>query len=198
MTAAIFAFYLLCIPITAHAQMSLPTINPMVMTTFAKQDVLSQHLMQLEREQGDDAPADDGEVGTSMSGLTFRSDPSRTQQNLRNFVARTPGEEGKAALRQLVASQPRIIEEVSVSLAPYGLDASNVGDAYALWWMNAWLVSEKRDEDPDAATIQSVKEQVYRSFLQQKRWWEQAMPKSRNWLKHSCCRLKFSPVPWIS
>ena len=91
---------------------------------------------------------------------SFRNDPKRTQQNLRTFIKRTPEGDARKELKRLLDSQPTIIEDIGRDIRPYGLDPHDVADAYALWWMNAWLVANKRDEDPSRGTIAMVKQQV--------------------------------------
>ncbi len=100
------------------------------------------------------------------AGVTFTyvHSPQRTQQNLANFVERTPNPGAKSELRAMIAAQPGIMEEIRTSIRPYGLDSHNVADAYALWWINSWLVSEKRHDDADRATIDAVKRQVRAAF----------------------------------
>lgn len=64
----------------------------------------------------------------------------------------------------MIAAQPTIIQDISTAIRPYGLDARDVADAYALWWINSWLVANKRDEDPDRGTIAMVKQQARNAF----------------------------------
>lgn len=89
---------------------------------------------------------------------------ARTQQNLRNFVARTPDPAARANLEQMFAAQPKLMEEISAGAKSFGFDPYDVADAYAMWWMNAWLVANKRDEVPDNGTIAMVKNQVRNAF----------------------------------
>jgi hypothetical protein len=100
----------------------------------------------------------------SSVATTYRSSPTRTQQNLRNFVARTPDPAARTNLEQMIAAQPGIMDEISAGARSFGFDPHNVADAYAMWWMNAWLVANKRDEVPDNGTIAMVKSQVRNAF----------------------------------
>ena len=155
----VLLFVLFLAPASALAQMSLPTIDPMVLTTFARQDVLSQHLMQLEEES--EAASQEAEA----LDFSYDYDSARTRQNMRAFVARTPNPVAKSELQALFSARPGIMEDIRVAYRGYGFDPDNMVDAYALWWMNAWLVSVKRDEDPDRATIEAVKRQVNAAFV---------------------------------
>lgn len=103
-------------------------------------------------------------VPATGAEFTYRYDRARTRQNLRNFVARTPVEAGRAELERQLAAQPGLMDEISTAARSFGFDPHNVADAYAMWWMNAWLVASKRDEVPDAATVEAVKRQVRKAF----------------------------------
>lgn len=96
--------------------------------------------------------------------FTYRYESARTLENLRNFVARTPVEAGRAELERQVAAQPGLMDEISAGARSFGFDPHNVADAYAMWWMNAWLVANKRDEVPDRRTVEAVKRQVRNAF----------------------------------
>ncbi len=156
-------------------------------------DVLSPHLNAIEfgrqNEQAADASSGDdvyigesavGSIGQSLvlglvapaqaSGAarsldaSYHYDRSRTSQNIRTFIQRTPVNKGRAELEQMFAAQPTLFDDLRRALQPHGLDTYNVADAYALWWINAWLVANKRDEDPDQGTIAMVKHQVRNAF----------------------------------
>lgn len=103
-------------------------------------------------------------VPATCAEFTYRYDRARTRQNLRNFVARTPVEAGRAELERQLAAQPGLMDEISTAARSFGFDPHNVADAYAMWWMNAWLVANKRDEVPDAATVEAVKRQARQAF----------------------------------
>lgn len=98
------------------------------------------------------------------ASFIYRQDRNRTQKNLRTFINSAPNAAAKAELEQLLSAQPNIMTEIRQGIAPYGFDGNNVADAYALWWINSWLVANKRDEDPDRGTVAMVKQQVYNAF----------------------------------
>jgi hypothetical protein len=100
----------------------------------------------------------------TAADFTYRYDRARTQQNLRNFVARTPDPAARASFEQMFAAQPTLMADIRAGIRPYGLDSHNVADAYAMWLINAWLASEKRNVDTDPATVGAVKRQIYGSF----------------------------------
>jgi hypothetical protein len=109
----------------------------------------------------------DGEFAEADSpdaSFTFVSSRPRTQQNLRNFVARTPDPAARASLSQTFASQPDLMEAIGAAMRGYGFDPHNVADAYAVWWINVWGASRKTNIEPDAATVEAVKRQVRSAF----------------------------------
>jgi hypothetical protein len=95
---------------------------------------------------------------------SYQYSPARSQQNLRSMLSRTPDPAARAELQQMFAAQPTLMDDIAAGVRAYGFDPHNVADAYAVWWMNAWLVANKRDEVPDSGTIAMVKQQVYAAF----------------------------------
>jgi hypothetical protein len=110
---------------------------------------------------GHDLQADRSE---SPVTTTYRYSPQRTQQNLRNFVARTPDPAARENLEQMVAAQPGIMDEIGAGVKAYGFDPHNLVDAYAVWWINVWGASQKTDTEPDKTTAEAVKQQVRNAF----------------------------------
>jgi hypothetical protein len=92
--------------------------------------------------------------------FTFTPSRARTQQNLRNFVAKTPDQAARANLEQMFAAQPTLMDDISNGIRGYGFDPHNVADAYAVWMINIWGASQKRNIEPDAATVAAVKQQA--------------------------------------
>jgi hypothetical protein len=104
----------------------------------------------------DDAPS----AEAPSSSFTYRYSPQRTQQNLRNFIARTPDPAARANLEQTLAAQPTLMNEISAAVRVYGFDPHNVADAYAVWWINVWGASQMQNIEPDPETVEAVKRQV--------------------------------------
>lgn len=84
--------------------------------------------------------------------LTFRPSPQRRQANVERL------------LDSLRRTQPAVHEELSAlgaqgkqfdliggAIAPYGLSTDNIGDAYAYWWIHAWLAwaGDTSDQTPE-------------------------------------------------
>jgi hypothetical protein len=125
-----------------------------------QRELLERRLEQREpRQQGEQAAP-----VAPRASFAFTPSRSRTKANIGNFVARTPNPAARAELEQMFAAQPGLMDDLAAGARANGFDPHNVADAYALWWMNAWDASEKRDSKPDAATVAAVRQQVYAAF----------------------------------
>jgi len=108
------------------------------------------------QSRADDAPS----AALPSSSFTYRYSRQRTQQNLRNFIARTPDPVARTNLEQTLAAQLALMDVISADVRAYGFDPHNVADAYAVWWINVWGASQKKNIEPDPATLEAVKRQV--------------------------------------
>ena len=104
---------------------------------------------------------DAGEAPTDAS-LSYNSDPARTRRNLQGFAQRAARADPAAGqqLSELFRDQPDIVAQTGAMVSGFGLDLSNVADAYALWWMSAWLGANRRTDTPDVSTIAAVRQQA--------------------------------------
>lgn len=93
--------------------------------------------------------------------LTYTPSPDRRRDNLARFVAksRTRDPQGAARLERLFASQD-VIGRIQREMAGYGFRANDVADAYAAWWINAWLAAHGRTADPSRTQIDAVRAQA--------------------------------------
>ncbi|MHA6316178.1 DUF6683 family protein [Altererythrobacter sp. CAU 1778] len=107
-----------------------------------------------------------GPAASGAPSLDYRRDKRRTRQNLAEFVERTAATDKAAAreLEKLFAFQPNIMDEIGGVMQSYGLDPANVADAYALWWMSAWLVANQRQDTPTKSTFAAVRDQARNAF----------------------------------
>ena len=105
-------------------------------------------------------------TSSDVKKLSFRVSKSQRKANLALFV-RQSRELNPAVGDQLEAlvNSVDIFGEFSKALTPLGLQVNNVGDVYALWWMNSWLASRGRNDNPSRTQIQAVKRQVARAML---------------------------------
>ena len=93
--------------------------------------------------------------------LTYIPSVERRRANFARFVAkmRETNPEGAGELeKQLGASD--VIVQMDSELAALGMRTDNVGDAYAVWWLNAWLASRQRADTPPARQVAAVRGQA--------------------------------------
>jgi hypothetical protein len=97
----------------------------------------------------------------SSANLNFQVSASRREQNLSQFVEKTRATDpqGAAQMAQLFASTD-VIEAMGQDLAPYGLRVNNVADAYTVYWINAWLGAQGRQDDVSEGQVAAVKNQA--------------------------------------
>ncbi|QAY75994.1 DUF6683 family protein [Sphingosinicella sp. BN140058] len=93
--------------------------------------------------------------------LSFRPSLEQRRKNLAQFVARSRARdaEGAARMEALFASGD-VIGRINGQLGTYGFRTNHVADAYAAWWINAWLASRGRTDDPTRAQIDAVRAQA--------------------------------------
>lgn len=106
-------------------------------------------------------------TGKAASAETFRYTPSRQRRtaNLAQFVAKSRQSDPKGAedLARLFASTD-VIEAMRAPLSQVGLRIDDVADAYAVWWVNAWLASRGTDLDPSPRMATAVRNQAARAI----------------------------------
>jgi hypothetical protein len=116
-----------------------------------------------EQQEGSEHPSQSAPASAAASAATFRYTPSpqRRAANLARFVARSRQTDPKGAedLARLFASTD-VIEAMRGPLAKVGLRIDDVADAYAVWWINAWLASRGTDLDPSLHMAAAVKSQA--------------------------------------
>jgi len=93
--------------------------------------------------------------------LTYAPSMAQRRRNLAQFVAasRKRDPEGAARLEKVFASQD-LIGQINRRTAAYGFRANDVGDAYAAWWLNAWLASRERTDEATPRQIAAVRGQA--------------------------------------
>jgi hypothetical protein len=117
---------------------------------------------------------------------TYTYSPARTQQNLRNFVAKTSDPAARANLEQMITVQPSLMDDIKGAMRGYGFDPHNVADAYAAWWITAWGVSQRRNIEPDSATVIAVKQQALNAFTATPDFAKTTALSGRNMPKRCC------------
>lgn len=100
-----------------------------------------------------------------LARLTYAPSIERRRRNLAQFVAksRQRDPQGAAELERLFTSQD-VIAQINRQMITYGFRANDLGDAYAAWWLNAWLASRGRSDDPTPRQIAAVRAQAARAI----------------------------------
>lgn len=100
-----------------------------------------------------------------LARLTYAPSIEQRRRNLAQLVAksRKHDPQGAAALERLFASQD-VIGQINRQMITYGFRANDLGDAYAAWWLNAWLASRGRTDDPTRRQIAAVRAQAARAI----------------------------------
>jgi hypothetical protein len=57
-----------------------------------------------------------------------------------------------------------VIAQINRQMFTYGFRADDLGDAYAAWWLNAWLAFRGRSDDPTPRQIAAVRAQAARAI----------------------------------
>ena len=97
--------------------------------------------------------------------LTYKPSMERRRANFAQFVAKTRKKDPKgAALLEKELASSDVIAKMGRELSAFGMRTDNVADAYAAWWLNAWLASRKRTDTPPARQIAAVRAQAARAM----------------------------------
>lgn len=121
---------------------------------------IQSHVAQSARSRPGPRPAAPPAHATATR-LTYAPSMAQRRRNLARFVAasRQRDPQGAARLEQAFTSRD-LIGEMHRRMAAYGFRANDVGDAYAAWWLNAWLASRGRTEDATPRQIAAVRGQA--------------------------------------
>ncbi len=94
--------------------------------------------------------------------FSYNNSKSRTRINLAKFVekSRATDPAGAAKMAQLFASTDIIGMIDQKMQQTYGMRANNVADAYAVWWVSAWMGSKGRSDDATPGQMAMVKRQA--------------------------------------
>jgi hypothetical protein len=99
------------------------------------------------------------------AGLRYMPSMARRRANLAMFVERSRKRDpGGAALLQKEIASSDVMAKMEHQLAELGMRSDNVADAYAAWWLNAWLASRQRSDTPTVSQIAAVRVQAARAM----------------------------------
>jgi hypothetical protein len=147
----------------AAQDFSMPPINPGIIASVARTDVLGSHLREVE-QGGNDAAVTTALIAASAATLRYAPSAQRRRINMARFVEKTRSSNPSSAakMEQLFASVD-VIAAMDRALAPVGLRTDNVADAYAVWWMTAWGAAHGDTSTPSMAKAQAVRAQAARA-----------------------------------
>jgi hypothetical protein len=113
-------------------------------------------------DQSSDAPpSPQTESIATQSALSFVPSAATRQQNIDRVLQQARANDAAAAseLEQLFTSVD-VFGAIEQEMAAIGLSANNLADAYAVYWTNAWLGSQGRNDDLPPAQLLAVRNQV--------------------------------------
>lgn len=157
-------FGCLTIALTGAAHAQYVMVQPMLYhgpVISYRDHVAAQEAGKRARQAGEQAPNRAMAPAVDLAAMQYRPDPARRRANLSQFVERTRAAdpEGARNLEALFA-QGDIVEAIAVELRKKDLHVDNVADAYAVWWITAWLGTRGSTADVSPATIKAVREQA--------------------------------------
>jgi hypothetical protein len=144
-------------------------INPSIISSVARTDVLGTHLREIERANGQDDTTvlslNAQPVNLNSTALIFTPSVARRKANYARFIERSRRADpaGVDNLVATLATDP--VSLMSAELAKVGLSASNVADTYAVYWVEAWQAAHGQTGDSSHQTAQAVKRQAARALL---------------------------------
>jgi uncharacterized protein YijF (DUF1287 family) len=102
------------------------------------------------------------EMPKDTAVLAFTPSTSRRRANLASFVDRTRAADpvGADKMQQLFASTDIIGSIDGKMRSTYGMRANNVADAYAVWWVSAWMGARGRSDDATPGQMAMVRRQA--------------------------------------
>lgn len=98
---------------------------------------------------------------TAAASLTYQPSAAQRKANLAKFVERSRElDPENAANLQKMLQQNDVIGIANGWMKQYGMSASNVADATAVYLAGAWLATRGSTADPDPATMRALRNQV--------------------------------------
>lgn len=103
----------------------------------------------------------------AAASLRFTPSAARRKVNYDRFLAARRGQSDAATHRQLAGmlADPQFVPNLERELGRLGLRSDDIGDAYTIWWIQAWLAAQGSNRDATPAEIRAVKAQTARVIL---------------------------------
>lgn len=128
---------------------------------------MEETVMQAARETVSRPTARAARVAPASGLLTYRPSMEQRRANAARFVAKARKRDPQgAALLERQLAQTDVIGQMEAALGSYGMRGHDVGNAYAAWWMNAWLASRGRDDTPSPRQIAAVRAQAAEALME--------------------------------
>ncbi len=98
--------------------------------------------------------------------LAYKPSITNRRANLKRFVEKTRqiNPKGAVQMEQLFASKD-VIGQINQGMATIGLKRNNVADAYAFYWVSAWLGARGRNENLPKPQMIAVRNQAASALL---------------------------------
>jgi hypothetical protein len=102
----------------------------------------------------------------NLQALSFQVSPTDRQQNITRFITNLRATDPASAdnWAQVFATND-VFGAIDQAMGKRGLDATNLADAYAVYWTNAWLGAQGRTDDVPAAQLIAVRNQAAQALL---------------------------------
>lgn len=130
----------------------------------AAMDMTGMGIYAMEDAMTDAAKGEDGSKDKTVpqasqtASLEFQPDPLLRSQILNAFGQSVPAVSAFMRDSRLI----EIIEEDA--MAPHGLSANNVADAFALWWTTAWIEVNQSGTKPSTKMMLAVQNQISKTM----------------------------------
>jgi hypothetical protein len=102
----------------------------------------------------------------NLQALSFQVSPTDRQQNITRFISNLRDTDPASAdnWAQVFATND-VFGAIDQSMTKFGLDSTNLADAYTVYWTNAWLGAQGRTEDLPPAQLIAVRNQAAQALL---------------------------------
>jgi hypothetical protein len=102
----------------------------------------------------------------NLKALSFRVSLTDRQQNTTRFIdgLRLTDAASAKSWEQIFATND-VFGQIDQAMTKLGLNSTNLADAYAVYWTNAWLGAQGRTDDLPQAQLIAVRNQVAQTLL---------------------------------
>jgi hypothetical protein len=102
----------------------------------------------------------------NSSALSFQVSATDRQQNITRYITNLRAIDPAAADNWAnIFATTDVFGAIDQAMGKRGLDSTNLADAYAVYWTNAWLGAQGRTDDLPAAQLMAVRNQAAQALL---------------------------------